>query len=24
MLLTHAVEPDACDVISEAWFYVVT
>ena len=23
-LLTHAVKPDASDVISEAWFYVVT
>jgi len=24
MLLTHAVEPDASEVISEAWFYVAT
>jgi len=24
MLLTHAVQPDASEVISEAWFYVVT
>jgi len=24
MLLTHAVQPDASEVISEAWFYVAT
>jgi len=24
MLLTRAVEPDASEVISEAWFYVAT
>jgi len=24
MLLTHAVESDASEVISEAWFYVAT
>jgi len=24
VLLTHAVEPDASEVISEAWFYVAT
>jgi len=24
MLLTHAVEPDDREVISEAWFYVAT
>jgi len=24
MLLTHVVEPDASEVISEAWFYVAT
>ena len=24
VLLTHAVKPDASEVISEAWFYVAT